>query len=249
MATQIGPYTSANDLLEACDVLGAALAADPTTADLAPPWQELATRTTELTRERGELSRESARNKGRTAVIDSLWDAEVDAFAAAVLEASGNKLDQPPFTRLFARKGPAEAKGAAPELSLIVLNRWLEELGRDETEAFAATWLPRLRRSSEQLSSAVQGRKAASEARKANDAKLTELRQKMGTAYDELEAALAQRFSDRPTHAAAFAAEARLFRRAADKAKEKDEPGEAQDAQPEGEAATQGPAGPELDKA
>jgi hypothetical protein len=182
-------------------------------------------------------------------VFDSLWDAEVDTFAAAVLEASGNKLDQPPFTRLFARKGPAEAKSAAPELSLGVLNRWLEELGRDETEAFAAAWLPRLRRSSEQLSSVVQGRKAASEARKANDAKLTELRQKMGTAYDELEATLAQRFSDRPKHAAAFAAEARLFRRAADKAKEKDESAEAQDAQPEGEAATQGPAGPELDEA
>jgi hypothetical protein len=234
MATQLSSITSANEMLEACDTFGASLAADPTTADLAPAWEELAKRAAELAQARHEMSRNAARLKGRAAVVDAFWDAEIDAFAAAALEASGNKLDQPPFSQLFARKGPAEAKSAGVELSVTILNRWLEELGRDEKGAFAAAWLPRLRGSGERLAAAAQGRKAADEARKAHEAQLAELRQKVGGAYDELEAALAQRLPDQPARAAAFSADLRLFRRAAERAKEKEEKGKAE-ASPEGE--------------
>jgi hypothetical protein len=92
------------------DSITAALESDPATSAIAPPWVAMRDAADGLAEKGRKLDRDALRARARLNVKDSQWDTTVAAFGRAVVDASGGRRNQPPYTRFFAKTTPSAAQ-------------------------------------------------------------------------------------------------------------------------------------------
>jgi hypothetical protein len=161
MATKMKANSSAVTTVDVTDGTCAAVESDPATSALAPKWVDLRDKADKLAETERKLNREVVRARSRLNVQDSLWDTTVAAFGRAVVDASGGRRDQPPYTRFFTKVTPSAAQELGIDKEIELATSWLAELGRDPSEALAQTWTPKLKAVTDGLQSACTQRDQA----------------------------------------------------------------------------------------
>jgi hypothetical protein len=158
MSTKMKESSSIELVVDVVDATAAALESDPATRTLAPTWVAMRDTADGLAEKGRKLAREALRARSRLIVQDSLWDATVAAFGRAVVDASGGRRDQPPYTRFFAKTTPSAAQdfGTAREIELG--HSWMAELARNPNESLAQTWTPKLTEATDGLETAFTQR-------------------------------------------------------------------------------------------
>jgi hypothetical protein len=161
MSTKMKESSSIELVMNVVDATAAAVESDPATRVLAPTWAALRDKADGLAETGRRLNRDALRARSRLNVQDSQWDATVAAFGRAVLDASGGRRDQLPYTRFFAKNAPSVVQdfGIAREIELG--RSWLAELARDPNEPLAQTWTPRLKSANDGLAEAFDQRNDA----------------------------------------------------------------------------------------
>jgi hypothetical protein len=84
-------------------------------------------------------------------VLDAKWDATVAAFGRAVVDVSGGRRDQPPYTRFFGKTTPSAAQKFGIEREIETARGWLVELARNPSEPLAQTWTPKMKEATDAL--------------------------------------------------------------------------------------------------
>jgi hypothetical protein len=158
MATRIPEGASIKVVVEAVDATHAAISSDPETAALAPTWLELRDQADAQNKARTDADRALSRARARLAVSDAKWDATVAAFGRALVDASGGKRDQAPYTRFFGKVTPSSVQAFGVQREMETGARWLIELGRNTDEPLSQVWAPKLKAANDELSLAVSQR-------------------------------------------------------------------------------------------
>lgn len=158
MATRIPEGASIMTVVNAVDGTCAALESDPETKALALTWAALRDKGDELAKKRSECDRALARARARLAVCDAKWDTVVAAFGRAVVDASGGRRDQPPYTRFFGKTTPSASQGYGTSREIALGQQWLAELKRSPDEALAQVWMSRLGDATSALETAFKER-------------------------------------------------------------------------------------------
>lgn len=161
MATRIPERVSIKVVVDDVAATQAALESDPETSGLAADWAALLDRADGLAKARSDGDRAVARARARLAVCDAKWDATVAAFGRAVVDASGGRRDQPPYTRFFAKAAPSITQGFGIAREITTGRSWLVELARSSAEPLAQAWTPRLKDATDALEMAFTQRNDA----------------------------------------------------------------------------------------
>jgi len=109
MGTHVRESASIETAVDVVDATCAAVESDPATSMLAPTWSAMRDKADGVAENGRKLDRDVLRARARLNVQDSLWDSTVVAFGRAVVDASGGRRDQPPYTRF--RKVEIELNG------------------------------------------------------------------------------------------------------------------------------------------
>ena len=80
------------------------------------------------------------------------------AFGRAVVDASGGRRDQAPYTRFFIKITPSAAQDFGIGREIELGRSWLAELARNPSEALAQMWTPRLKGATDALEMAFNRR-------------------------------------------------------------------------------------------
>ncbi len=158
MATHIPEGVSIKVVGDAVDATCAAVESDPETSALAPTWVGLRDKADGLGKTRSDCDRAALRARARLSVCDVKWDATVAAFGRSVVDASGGRRDQPPYTRFFAKAAPSLVQKFGIQREIETARAWLVELARNPTEPLAVTWMPRLKEATDVLEAAFNQR-------------------------------------------------------------------------------------------
>ena len=151
MATKIPEGVSIRVVVDVTDATCAALESDPETGTLAPTWAAMRDKADGLAKSRLDCDRAATRARARLAVCDAKWDASVAAFGRAVVDASGGRRDQPPYTRFFGKTTPSAAQKFGIEREIETARAWLVELARNPSEPLAQTWTPKMKEATDAL--------------------------------------------------------------------------------------------------
>jgi hypothetical protein len=161
MATHFRENMSIDALAETLDALCAALHADPETASVVATWTALSGKADELAQQSQQFVRAQRRARARLGVCDNLWDTVEAAFGRAVVDASGGRRDQSPYTRFFAKAAPSAVQTFGIQREIDTARDWLIELGRNSAEPLATTWIPQLTQATDNLDDACKARNQA----------------------------------------------------------------------------------------
>ena len=161
MATHLRDNATIQFAADICASISGALDSDPTTKHLASLWESLTAKGDALLQSRRSAERTLARARAKLAVFDALWDPEVAAFGRDVVDQSGGKRDQAPYTRFFKNVSPSAAQDFGIDREVQQGQEWLAELSRDPNEALSVKWTPRLKLVNDNLANASTGRRNA----------------------------------------------------------------------------------------
>ena len=164
MATHFRENATIQFVADTCAAISGALDSDVETKHLGPFWDAVTAKADAMVQDRRNTERTLARARGKLAVMDAIWDPEVAAFGRDIVDQSGGKRDQAPYTRFFKNVSPSAAQDFGIEREVQQGNEWLAELGRDANEPLATKWTPRLRSVNENLANASIGRRNALQA-------------------------------------------------------------------------------------
>lgn len=213
MSTQIRSGSSIETVDEMVDATCAAVESDPATAQVAPTWKSLREAADKLTAEGRTLEREAARARVRLNVQDSAWDNVVAAFARAVLDASGGRRDQAPYTRFFAKTTPSAVQGFGIAREIELGRAWQAELGRSPDEPLAQSWVPKLKAATDALDLACKQRNDAVAAVAPHHTSVALFIDDVNREIDRLEGDLKKLFPGEPAHVASYLTATRPRRR------------------------------------
>ncbi|MBK9260676.1 MAG: hypothetical protein IPM54_12745 [Polyangiaceae bacterium] len=163
MATHIRDTTIIENATDICAAIAGGLESDPETKHLAPLWDGLTAKGDALVSARRVAERTLGRARVRLDVLDAKWDPEVGAFGRDVVDQSGGKRDQAPYTRFFKNVSPSAAQDFGVDREVAQGNAWLAELARDPNEPLAQKWTPRLAAATEALATGSTNRRKALE--------------------------------------------------------------------------------------
>jgi hypothetical protein len=158
MSTKIKESSSIEVVVDVVDATCAAVESDPATRALAPTWAALRDKADGLAENGRKLDRDVLRARARLGVQDSQWDATVAAFGRAVLDASGGRRDQAPYTRFFGKTTPSAAQDFGIGREIELGRSWLAELARNPNEPLAQTWSPKVKEATDALEMACNQR-------------------------------------------------------------------------------------------
>lgn len=158
MATKIPDGVSIRVVVDVTDSICAALESDPDTSALTATWASMRDKADGLAKARLDCDRAATRARPQLAVRDAKWDATVAAFGRAVVDASGGRRDQPPYTRFFDKTTPSAAQKFGIEREIEAARAWLVELGRNPSEPLAQTWTPTMKGATDGLEMAFNQR-------------------------------------------------------------------------------------------
>lgn len=164
MATHFRDNHSIHTVADACAAIAGGLDSDPQTKHLAPLWDALTAKGDALASGRRTAERVVARARAKVSVMDAIWDPEIGAFGRAVVDQSGGKRDQAPYTRFFKDVSPSGAQDFGIDREVKQGRDWVAELGRHPTEPLAVTWTPRVSLVTENLAEASASRRDALQA-------------------------------------------------------------------------------------
>lgn len=119
------------------DATYAAIASAPETVALAPMWLALRDQADAHGKARMDADRALSRARARLAVADAKWDTTVAAFGRAVVDASGGRREQAPYTRFFGKVTPSTAQTFGVQREIDTATGWLTDSAR------ASGFLPR----------------------------------------------------------------------------------------------------------
>jgi hypothetical protein len=151
MATRIPESGSIRAVVEMVDATHAAILSDPETVALAPTWLALLDNADKQAKARSDAERALARARAQLAVIDAKWDTAVAGFGRAVVDVSGGRRDQAPYTRFFGKVTPSAVQTFGIQREIDSARGWLVELAREPNELLAQTWIPRLKAATDEL--------------------------------------------------------------------------------------------------
>lgn len=206
MAQHMRKSTSAQSAAHICFEIAAGLDSDPQTQDLAPLWDALCAKGDTLANQGLMLLRTLLKSRAHVTVRDSLWDAEVSAFARAVLDASNGKFDQIPNTRFFAKVKASIAQKFGIDREVAQGHAWIAELAREPAEPLAVQWTSRLSDVTVKLESASDERKNALAAVAMHGVGEILFTEEINVEIDRLEGELKKRFPRQPKRVAAYLA-------------------------------------------
>jgi hypothetical protein len=212
MATHLRENLGLEVVADVLDATAAALECGSQTTMLAANWALLTARADELAQARRKLDRDGRRARVQLAVRDAEWDATVAAFGRAVVDASGGKRDQAPYTRFFAKSAPSLVQEFGSQREVDQARGWLAELGRNPDEPLAQTWLPRLGAATLALEAAVAERDRAAAALGPHQTTARLFVDEINRALDVLEGDLKKLFPGQPERVASHLCATRLNR-------------------------------------
>ena len=111
--------------------------------------------------QRQQIVRAQRRARAKLGVCDNLWDTVEAAFGRAVVDASGGRRDQSPYTRFFAKAAPSAVQTFGIQREIDTARDWLIELGRNPAEPLATTWIPQLTQVTDNSDEACKARNQA----------------------------------------------------------------------------------------
>jgi hypothetical protein len=161
MATHLRDNATIQFAADICASIAGALDSDPQAKHLAPLWDSLTAKGDALVLTRRTAERTLARARAKLAVFDALWDPEIAAFGRDVVDQSGGKRDQAPYTRFFKNVSPSAAQDFGIDREVQQGTEWIAELGRDPNEPLAVKWTPRLKLVNENLANGSTVRRNA----------------------------------------------------------------------------------------
>lgn len=164
MATHLRDNTTIHSAADNCASIAGGLDSDPQAKHLAPLWNSLTSKGDALVTSRRSAERTLGRARAKLVVMDALWDPEIAAFGRDVVDQSGGKRDQAPYTRFFKNVTPSAAQDFGVDREVQQGHDWIAELGRDPNEPLAIKWLPRLKIVTNNLAEAAQNRRNALQA-------------------------------------------------------------------------------------
>lgn len=212
MATHLRANLSMDVVADVLDATAAALESGERTRMLAASWALLTTRADGLAGERRSLDRQGRRARTQLTVRDAEWDATVAAFGRAVVDATGGKRDQAPYTRFFDRIAPYQVQELGSQRELEAARAWLVELERTPDEPLAQTWTPRLSAATQALQAAVAERDRCDAALEPHLTTARLFVDEVNRALDVLEGDLKKTFPGSPEQATSFLSATRLNR-------------------------------------
>lgn len=215
MATHIPDGVSIKVVVEAVDATCAALESDPETRTLATTWAGLRDKSDELAKKRSDCDRAVSRARARLTVCDAKWDASVAAFGRAVVDASGGRRDQPPYTRFFAKTTPSASQTYGIGREIDLARQWLAELGRSANDPLAQAWIPRLSEATGALEAAFGQRNETVSALGPQQTSVVLLIDDVNRELDRLEGDLKKLFPGQPERVSSYLAATRQSRTAA----------------------------------
>jgi hypothetical protein len=196
-------------VVEVTDSTCAALESDPETSALAPTWAAMRDKADALAQARLDGDRAAARARMKIGVCDAKWDATVAGFGRAVVDASGGRRDQPPYTRLFGKITPSAAQKFGIEREIEAGRGWLVELGRNPAEPLAQTWTPKMKAATDELEMAFNQRDATVKALGPLHTSVVLLIDDVNRELDRLEGDLKKLFPGQPDRVASYLAATR----------------------------------------
>jgi hypothetical protein len=204
MATHFPEETSIHAATDACDAIAGGLDSDPETQHLAPLWEAMTAKGDTLVNDRRTVERTLGRARVKVGVMDARWDPEVAAFGRDVVDQSGGKRDQLPYTRFFKKVSPSAAQTFGVDREVQQGKDWLAELARDPNENLAQKWTPRLSVVTDNLAAGSAHRLTALKALALQDVAEELFIADINREIDILEGALLQLFPGQPKRVAAF---------------------------------------------
>lgn len=204
MATHVRQDTSIQPAADICASIAGALDADPEARHLAPTWDALTAKADALAEARRSAERTLARARAKLAVLDAQWDPEAGAFGRDVVDQSGGKRDQAPYTRFFKTVTPSAAQEFGIDREVQQGKAWIAELTRDPNEALAKKWTPRLSSVTENLALGSTNRRNALQAVALQDTAEELFIDDINREIDILEGDLMKLFPGQPKRVAAF---------------------------------------------
>lgn len=204
MATHLPENRAINAVADVCSAIAGALDSDPETQQLAPTWEGLTAKADTLAAARRTAERNLARARAKLHVADAKWDPEVGAFGRALVDQSGGKRDQPPYTRFFKAVTPSDAQTFGIDREVQHGKDWIAELARDPNEPLAKEWTPRLSVATENLDTCSKNRGSALRAVALQDTAEELFIGDVNREIDILEGELLKLFPGQPKRVAAF---------------------------------------------
>lgn len=150
--------------------------------------------------------RDALRARSRLNVQDSQWDTTVAAFGRAVVDASGGRRDQAPYTRFFAKITPSAAQDFGIGREIELGRSWLAELARNPGEPLAQTWTPKLKEATDALEMACNQRNDTVKALGPQRTSVVLFIDDVNRELDRLEGDLKKLFPGNPDRVAAYIA-------------------------------------------
>ena len=204
MATHLRENTTIHSAADICAAIAASLDSDPDAKQLASLWDSLTTKCDSLVQARRSAERTLARARAKLAVMDALWDPTIAAFGRDVVDQSGGKRDQAPYTRFFKNVSPSAAQDFGIDREVQQGHEWLAELARDPSEALATKWTLRLKTVNDNLADASTARRNALQAVALQGTAEELLIADINRELDILEGDLLKLFPGQPKRVAAF---------------------------------------------
>lgn len=204
MPTHLRSTANIHAVADTCAAIAGALDSDPLSKALAPSWDAVTAKADALVANRRTVDRNLGRARARLGVFDAHWDPEIAAFARDVLDQSGGKRDQPPYTRFFKNVSASTAQSFGIDREVEQAREWLAELHRDPAEPLATKWIPRLELVTNALAGGSAGRRTALQACALQDTAEELFIADVNRELDILEGELMKRFPGQPKRVAAF---------------------------------------------
>jgi hypothetical protein len=213
MGTHVRENASIETVVDIVDATCAAVESDPATKSLAQTWAAMRDSADKLAENGRKLNREVLRARSRLNVQDSLWDATVAAFGRAVVDTSGGRRDQPPYTRFFSKATPSSAQDFGIQREIETARTWLAELARNPSEPLAQTWTPRLTEATDALEASFNQRNETVSMLAQQQTSVVLLIDDVNREIDRLEGDLKKLFPGAPDRVASYLAATRPSRR------------------------------------
>ena len=137
-------------------------------------------------------------------MFDAKWDATTAGFGRAVVDVSGGRRDQPPYTRFFAKLTPSAAQKFGIEREITTTRGWLVELARNPNEPLAQTWTPKVKEATDALEMAFLQRNDAVKALAPLQTSVVLLIDDVNRELDRLEGDLKKLFPGQPDRVASY---------------------------------------------
>ncbi len=161
MSTHVREGSSIGVVVNVVDATCAALESDEVTQGLVSTWATMRDKGDGLAKTESDLDRTVLRARARLEVADAQFDQTVAAFGRAVVDISGGRRDQVPYTRFFAKAAPSKVQVFGIEREIETARGWLTELARNPSEPLAQTWTPKLKAAADMLEMACKARNDA----------------------------------------------------------------------------------------